>query len=76
MIASLLKPLIGPIIKALFGVALKIVKQQMAIRDIEKLRKEKEKLRKIQKELHHKKSFNDEESTKLSSDLADITSRL
>ena len=41
-----------------------------------KQQKEKEKLRKIQKELHHKKSFNDEESTKLSSDLADITSRL
>lgn len=76
MLANFISWIARPLIKALFSEVTHWIKKELANRDVEKLRLEKQKLQNIARELHEAKHVDDKTASKYSADLAGILHKL
>lgn len=76
MLANLISWIARPLIKALFSEITHWIKKELAKKDIEKLRIEKQKLHEIARKMHEAKHLDDKEASQVSADLSSILHKL
>lgn len=66
---KLLSMVLGPLIRGLTSVITQYLKDKQVEKELDSIRKEKNKIREVGRKLHEAKNLNDQESSKLAADL-------